>query len=443
MIMRNFLPSLFALLCLVTPLAAEPVAFSRQVAPILLEQCLACHGPKKAEGGYRVDTYERAMAGGDSGDGFTAGDHDGSEAFRRMVSDDKAERMPLEADPLPATTVAVLRQWIIEGAKFDGEDPKADLVSIVPPPEHPAAPEKYPATLPVTAMAFHPNGKEIFVGGYHEMTVWNTTDGALLRRIGNAGQRTYSLEVSPDGKLLAAASGAPGKIGEVRLYDLASGELVRAFGRTSDVVFAARFDPEGKRIAAVSADGKGRIYSVENGAELSAITSHSDWIQAVAWSPDGKRLATASRDKTAKVFEVESGDLLATYSKHEADVRGVAFHPDGEQVYSAAADNRVRRWKISDTEKAEEVVRCEGEVFFLQTVGKSLLVTAADKKVRRFEADTKKAIRTYEGLNDWALTVAMEPSNKQIAAGAFDGEVKIWNAETGEEITSFLAAPGR
>jgi len=37
-----------------------PVSFRKDVAPILQENCLACHGPKKAEGGYRVDSFERA-----------------------------------------------------------------------------------------------------------------------------------------------------------------------------------------------------------------------------------------------------------------------------------------------------------------------------------------------------------------------------------------------
>jgi hypothetical protein len=92
-----------ALLLLLPAVAwADPVSFKRDVAPLLLNNCLACHGPKKAEGGYRIDTFERALAAGDSTQpGFIAGKLDESEAFRRIVSTDKAERMPLDGDPLP------------------------------------------------------------------------------------------------------------------------------------------------------------------------------------------------------------------------------------------------------------------------------------------------------------------------------------------------------
>ena len=40
--------------------AAEPAeSFKATVAAVLVDSCLACHGPRKAEGGYRLDTFER------------------------------------------------------------------------------------------------------------------------------------------------------------------------------------------------------------------------------------------------------------------------------------------------------------------------------------------------------------------------------------------------
>src|SRR6185295_14860508 len=107
---------------------AEPISFKGQIAPILIDNCLACHGPKKAEGGYRVDSYERVMKEGESASpGFAAADLDGSEAFRRISSDNKDERMPKDSDPLPADKIALFKQWITEGAKFDGPNPQAPL----------------------------------------------------------------------------------------------------------------------------------------------------------------------------------------------------------------------------------------------------------------------------------------------------------------------------
>src|SRR5439155_11750082 len=243
--------------------SAEPLSFKRDIAPLLLNNCLACHGPKKAEGGYRIDTFDRLTSAGDSTQpGFVAKDLDGSEAFRRITSTDVKERMPLEGDPLPPEQVAILKQWIEAGLPFGGPDPKASLASYIPPPTHPAAPEKYRGTMPITAVEFTPDGSQLVVGGYHELTIWNASDGTLARRIGGIGQRTYAIHFSPDGQLLAVACGTPGKHGQVRLLKPDSGELTKVLGMTSDVVFDCAFSPSGDRLATAAADGVVRVFDV-------------------------------------------------------------------------------------------------------------------------------------------------------------------------------------
>ncbi|MFO0871818.1 MAG: c-type cytochrome domain-containing protein [Pirellulales bacterium] len=422
--------------------AAEPVSFKQKIAAILVDNCLACHGPKKAEGGYRVDTFERAVAAGESTQpGFVAKNLDGSEAWRRIVSSDKDERMPLEGDPLPPEQIALIKQWIEEGAAFDGPDPKAALATIIPPPVHPDPPEAYPQPLPITAVTFSPDGTQLVAGGYHELTVWNPADGALVRRIKNIGQRTYALAFSPDGKLLAVACGAPGKLGEVRIVDYASGQVTAVLGTTSDVVLDVAFSPQGDRLAVGAADGILRVFEIASAKEQLSISSHSDWVQAVAWNGDGSKLASASRDKTAKVFDAKSGELLVTFSGHGQPVKGVAFHPDGAEAYSAGADKKIQRWKVADGGKTAEIGFGD-EVYKLPLAGGFLFASSADKTVRQFDAKSHGPVRQYAGAPDWALCVAYHDGTKRVAAGTFNGEIRVWNAADGNAVTTILAAPG-
>lgn len=439
---RSYLIAAAIVASFATTAHADPVSFKADIAPLLVNNCLACHGPKKAEGGYRIDTYEKVIAAGDSSSpGFHAKDVDGSEAFRRIVSTDVKERMPLDGDPMTAEQIALLKRWIDEGANFDGPDPKAPLASYIPPPKHPAAPEKYNATMPITAVAFSPDGSQLLAAGYHEVTAWNPNDGQLIRRITNVGQRTYGLAISPDNQLLAVACGAPGRLGECRIYKLDSGELQRVIGTTSDVVYDCQFNPAGDRIATAAADGAVRVFEVATGKEQLTITSHSDWVFAVAWSPDGNQLASASRDKTAKVYDAKTGDLLITYSAHNKEVRGVLFHPDGKEVYSSGSDNKVQRWTISEAKRTAEV-GFGGEVYKLSPFGEFFLTSSAENKVRQFNAKDQKQIREYPGAKDWVLSAAYHDGTKRIAGGTFDGQIIVWNAEDGKQVTSFFAAPG-
>jgi WD40 repeat protein len=423
-------------------LRAEPVSFKADVAPLLISNCLACHGPKKAEGGYRIDTFERVVAAGDSTQpGFLSKDLEGSEAFRRITSTDASERMPLEGDPLPAEQVELLKRWIEEGAAFDGPDPKAAVATYIPPPKHPAAPEAYRGTLPITAVEFSPDGSQLLAGGYHEITVWNPADGQLIKRLPNVGQRTYAIRHSPDGALLAVASGAPGKHGEVRLLKADSGELTKVLGMASDVVFDCAFSPDGTRLATAAADAVVRVFEVASGSEQLTITSHSDWVYAVAWNADGSKLATGSRDKTAKVFDAKTGELLITYSGHNQPVRGVLFHPDGKEVYSAGSDSKLHRWTIAEGKKSAET-GLGGEAYKLTAAGEQLLTASADHKARQWNAKEHKQVRELAGPKDWLLATAFHAGTKRIAGGTFDGQVFVWNADDGAVVVSFTAAPG-
>ena len=80
-------------------------------------------------------------------------------------------------------------------------------------------PEVYPVTVPITALAFSPDGNEVAASGYHEINFWKAADGDA-RRAASAGlaERVYDIAYSPDGKWLATASGDPGQFGVVKLW---------------------------------------------------------------------------------------------------------------------------------------------------------------------------------------------------------------------------------
>jgi WD40 repeat protein len=50
-------------------------------------------------------------------------------------------------------------------------------------------------------------------------------------------------------------------------------------------------------------------------------------------------------------------------------------------------------------------------------------------------------VRQYAGSPDWALCVTYHDGTKRVAAGGFNGEVRVWNAADGAAVTTILAAP--
>src|SRR5688500_606711 len=99
---------------------AAGVRFTTDVAPLLVSKCQGCHGPRRQEGGDRLDTFERLMRPGDSEAApVTPGRPELSEILRLIASKDEDERMPQKDDPLAPEQVALIERWVREGAKFD------------------------------------------------------------------------------------------------------------------------------------------------------------------------------------------------------------------------------------------------------------------------------------------------------------------------------------
>src|SRR5437588_2538370 len=149
--------------------ANQPVSFTNDIAPILVQKCLTCHGAEKNKGGFRLDTYESLLKPGSSKEpSITLGKPEASKLFQLITTTDEDDRMPQKNEPLLAADIALIRRWILEGGAFDGPDQKSSLVTIIPPIPQPAPPAAYPRSVPITALAFSPDGSELAASGYHE-----------------------------------------------------------------------------------------------------------------------------------------------------------------------------------------------------------------------------------------------------------------------------------
>lgn len=418
-------------------------SFSKDIAPIFAKKCLKCHGAEKPKGGFQLHSFEHLMKPGDSkSPSIFAGDPGKSELYRRITTSDEDDRMPQKDDPLSASQIASIERWIKAGAPFDGADSKALLVTLIPREPYPDPPASYRFPIPVTALAFNSDGHELFVSGYHEITVWEPEQGKLLRRIKSVAERTYALACSPDGTSLAAAGGAPGQIGEVALYNPALGTVVNSLGVASDVMLTLCFSPDGLRIAAGGADNTIHIYNVASGKEELVIQQHADWVMALAFSPDGGKLASASRDRSARVYNSKSGELETSYNDHGVPVQAVAFDDEGKRVFSAGKDKRIHIWSVADAKRTGEMTGFDGEIIKLLIEGHSLFSCGTDKMIRQHDVSDRSLVRTYSGHKDFVYSLAIHSATKRLASGSHDGEVRVWNIEDGKLQVAFNAAPG-
>lgn len=100
--------------------AAGTDHFEQRIRPLLIANCLECHGPEKQKGGLRLDSRLGWQNGGDSGPAVVPGKVAESTLWRAVTYADRDLKMPPKRK-LKDSEVADLKLWIESGAP----DPRA------------------------------------------------------------------------------------------------------------------------------------------------------------------------------------------------------------------------------------------------------------------------------------------------------------------------------
>lgn len=161
------------------------------------------------------------------------------------------------------------------------------------------------------------------------------------------------------------------------------------------VVKSAIFSPNGKYIASTSDEHhKIMIWDAEIGTIIHSLSGHLDCINSLAFSPDSRTIVSAA-DRTIQVWNCHSGMLLQTLKKHSAPVNSISFCPNGELLASASDDSTIVLW----------------------------------------ETKTWIPVRTITGHHSGINTISFNNEN-QIISASKDSTVKIWDTNTGKELSS-------
>ena len=104
--------------------AADTTHFEQRIRPLLIENCMDCHGPEKQKGGLRLDSRAGWQTGGDSGPAIEPGKLDASHLWKAVSYTDRDLKMPPKRK-LKDSELADLKKWIEDGAP----DPREEVAS--------------------------------------------------------------------------------------------------------------------------------------------------------------------------------------------------------------------------------------------------------------------------------------------------------------------------
>lgn len=203
-----------------------------------------------------------------------------------------------------------------------------------------------------------------------------------------------------------------------------------------DLVNGVRWSPNGDVVAVACADGHCYLWRINENRVTAVLSRHTDDVNTVAWSPAGDYLATVSEDGTGRIWSTEKGELLDVVLSHGDHCMSVDWQPTGMSIATCGEDAAIRLWKPDGSPLFVwpqpgdlEMVRWNGD-------GTLLAATCDDGTVKVLSEDGTLA-QVFESQAGAAKSVAWSPDGSELAVGAYDCSVTVWDVNEGRLLGRF------
>ena len=291
------------------------------------------------------------------------------------------------------------------------------------------------------SVRFSSDGKTIATEGPDAtVLLWNAATGQLLRSLTGDKIGLYRPVFSPDGNIIATSSGNSFEMYDktLQLWDVRIGQLIKTLAEPNDVYYNKRFSPDGKTIAIwQSRYNPLQLWDVNTGQHLKNLTTHEVRTDNVYFSPDGKTIATSGSDKTLRLWDARTGEFLKKLSDYFREERCMDVSPDGN-IFAMSNSGVVDLLDLSTRQHLNtlSLIRhvslpyCGGGT--ITTVrfsanGETITTGSFDGTVRVWSANSGKHLKTFIGHTSRISSVAFSPDGKILASGSFDGTILLWD----------------
>ena len=196
--------------------------------------------------------------------------------------------------------------------------------------------------LPTTVLAFTPDGAILASASAlgFDVWLWNPNTGEPILLIPDAvdGCAVEALAFHPEGRLLAVGGidwlATGGSDGMVVLWDVPRRGPAATW---QGGVRGLAFHPSGRLLAGATLARSVRVWDPRTGQLVAELTGHDDLVNCVTYSPDGNWLASAGADRTVRLWDADTGRLLAR-AELDTQVKALAFSPDGRYLFTGNAN---------------------------------------------------------------------------------------------------------
>ncbi len=285
---------------------------------------------------------------------------------------------------------------------------------------------------------FSPDGKLLLgAWGSKSAHIWNATNGEHLLTLPHP-ELLVNADFSPDGRYVVTSC----RDVLARIWDVTASQAKRPVAslRTTGVVSDAHFSADGTNVLTISERRNLQLWNWQTGQRVGSELHHEVFVTQVSVSTRGDRIATIGSDSVARVWDTASGQIIARFP-HQAGVGVVTFSPDGQWLATGCEDGYARVWDIAHERLKVAALPQGGEVLAVafSPDGKRLAAAGVGGVLRIWEpVSLEPPTLTFAEPGAMWADFSRDGTKVATAGRHFTNAARIWNASTGEPLTSWM-----
>jgi len=238
----------------------------------------------------------------------------------------------------------------------------------------------------------------------------------------------------------------------VKIWDWPRQTLVRSLEvPKQSKISCVAFTGDGKHILAGMNDGSIRVWEVLTGVALDPFLGHESYVRAVICLPGSSRVVSCGLDTTIRVWDFRSRKEIRRLKGHTDWVLDIASCANGRSIASVGLDRKVYLWNLAlGTSDGGRPTMDDPVSVDLARDGCSVGYATRSALVV-FPVGKGQGSRWVSKSKSFVRSIAFSPDGRLILSGSGDGEVagakvtwrdcsvRLWNAETGEELACMTA----
>lgn len=170
---------------------------------------------------------------------------------------------------------------------------------------------------------------------------------------------------------------------------------------------------------------------------------HDSSVEQVAWAPDGQTMASADTRGTIHIWQARTGHTLQTYP-HLGRVLALTWSSIDILLIAYAEPDQslqVQQYSLGAVPSIELLFQQTGLAAVPSAAAwasdkQTLAFDAGDGVVRIWNIAANHLINSFQEKHTQYTELSWAPGNTQIAALSATGQLQVWNADTGQHITT-------